>query len=67
MAGVFVSYAREDAAKAKAVARALQQASLDVWFDERIHSRRLLTDVRRDWRVARPLVDWVLDAIEGVG
>ena len=38
MPGVFVSYAREDAAKAKAVARLLQQASLDVWFDERIHS-----------------------------
>lgn len=38
MPGVFVSYAREDAAKAKAVALSLEQASFDVWFDERIHS-----------------------------
>lgn len=38
MSGVFVSYAREDAAKAKAIAVALEQASFDVWFDERIHS-----------------------------
>ena len=38
MAGVFVSYAREDAHKAKAIARALEDASLDVWIDERIHS-----------------------------
>ena len=35
-------------------------------FGERIQTRRLLTDVRRDWRTARPIVDWVLDAIEGV-
>lgn len=38
MKGVFVSYAREDSQKAKAVAQVLEQASLDVWFDERIHS-----------------------------
>ena len=38
MAGVFVSYAREDATKAQAIARALEEASLDVWFDQRIHS-----------------------------
>jgi hypothetical protein len=38
MPGVFVSYAREDAAKAQAIARALEQASLDVWLDQRIHS-----------------------------
>ncbi len=38
MAGVFVSYAREDAAKAQGIARALEQASFDVWFDQRIHS-----------------------------
>ena len=38
MAGVFVSYAREDVAKAKAIARELEGASFDVWFDERIHS-----------------------------
>jgi len=38
LASVFVSYAREDANKAKAIARALENASLDVWFDERIHS-----------------------------
>lgn len=38
MASVFVSYAREDGAKAKAIASALEQAAFDVWFDERIHS-----------------------------
>lgn len=38
MPRVFVSYAREDAAKAKAIALALERASFDVWFDERIHS-----------------------------
>ncbi|MFL6731538.1 MAG: TIR domain-containing protein [Sphingomicrobium sp.] len=38
MAGVFISYAREDAPKAQAIARALEQASFDVWFDQRIHS-----------------------------
>jgi TolB-like protein len=38
MGSVFVSYAREDASKARTIAQALEQASLDVWFDERIHS-----------------------------
>jgi tetratricopeptide (TPR) repeat protein len=38
MARVFVSYAREDASKAKAIASALEQASFDVWFDQRLHS-----------------------------
>lgn len=38
MGCVFVSYAREDAAKAKTIAVALEQASFEVWFDERIHS-----------------------------
>lgn len=38
MARVFVSYAREDVTKAQAIARALEQASFDVWFDQRIHS-----------------------------
>lgn len=38
MASVFISYAREDAAKARTIARALEQASFEVWFDEQIHS-----------------------------
>ena len=38
MGGVFVSYAREDVAKAKTIARALENASFDVWFDEKIFS-----------------------------
>jgi hypothetical protein len=38
MASVFVSYAREDAPKAHAIAKALEQASLDVWLDQRIRS-----------------------------
>jgi adenylate cyclase len=38
MASVFVSYAREDAAKAHAIARALERASFNVWFDQRMHS-----------------------------
>jgi TolB-like protein len=38
MTTVFVSYAREDALKAKAVAQALEQTGCDVWFDQRLHS-----------------------------
>jgi TolB-like protein len=38
MASVFVSYAREDASKARAIALALDQAGFDTWIDERIHS-----------------------------
>ena len=38
MASVFISYAREDAPKAKAIARGLEEASVDVWFDDRIRS-----------------------------
>lgn len=38
MAGIFISYAREDVAKARAIAGALEQVSFEVWFDERIHS-----------------------------
>ena len=38
MAGVFVSYAREDAAKAKVIARELEQAGFDIWIDQRISS-----------------------------
>lgn len=44
MASVFVSYAREDALKAKAIARLLEQASLDVWSDDRISSGAEFTD-----------------------
>ena len=33
-------------------------------FDERIHTRGLLADVRRDWRAARPLVEWVVAATD---
>ena len=36
-------------------------------FDEVIHSPELLTRVRDDWRAARPLVEWVLDATAGIG
>jgi hypothetical protein len=32
---VFLSYAREDVAEVRAVAAALEQAGVDVWFDER--------------------------------
>jgi len=38
MAGVFVSYAREDESKARKIACALEEASFDVWFDQRLHS-----------------------------
>lgn len=37
MASVFLSYAREDAAKAKALSTALQKAGHDVWWDRHIH------------------------------
>ena len=36
MAGVFLSYAREDAAKAKSLARALERAGHGVWWDRHI-------------------------------
>ena len=38
MASVFLSYAREDAAKAKALAEALEKAGHDVWWDRHIRS-----------------------------
>lgn len=38
MASVFLSYAREDAAKAKALAGALERAGHEVWWDRHIHS-----------------------------
>jgi uncharacterized protein (TIGR02453 family) len=31
-------------------------------FDEMVHTPRLLEEVRRDWRAARPLVTWLLRA-----
>lgn len=34
--------------------------SLAYGFDEVIHTPDLLTRVRRDWRAARPLIEWVL-------
>src|SRR3990170_6062748 len=37
MASVFLSYAREDAVIAKALAAALQQAGHEVWWDRQIH------------------------------
>lgn len=38
MASVFVSYAREDSAKAQSLAAALEASGVDVWFDQRIES-----------------------------
>ena len=38
MASVFLSYSREDAAKAKALAEALEKAGHDVWWDRHIRS-----------------------------
>jgi TolB-like protein/tetratricopeptide (TPR) repeat protein len=40
MASIFLSYAREDAAKAKFVAKALEAARHSVWWDDRIASGR---------------------------
>jgi adenylate cyclase len=37
MASVFLSYAREDAAKAKALAKCLERAGHSVWWDRHIH------------------------------
>ena len=36
-------------------------------FDDVIHTPELLSRVRDDWRAARPLVEWVLDATAGIG
>ena len=38
MASVFVSYAREDGPKARAIAHVLEKESFDVWIDQRIGS-----------------------------
>ncbi|HET6561961.1 MAG TPA: DUF2461 domain-containing protein [Marmoricola sp.] len=35
-------------------------------FDELIHTPELLTRIRKDWRAARPFVEWVLRAVEGM-
>jgi uncharacterized protein (TIGR02453 family) len=35
-------------------------------FEELIHSPALLGEVRKDWRAARPLVEWVVRATEGL-
>lgn len=37
MAGIFLSYAREDAATAKALARWLERSGHDVWWDRHLH------------------------------
>lgn len=37
MAGIFLSYAREDANKAKALAKCLERAGHSVWWDRHIH------------------------------
>ncbi len=34
-------------------------------FDEVVHTPELLTRIRKDWRAARPLVEWVLRAVGG--
>ena len=37
MARVFLSYAREDAAKAKSITKALERAGYQVWWDGPVH------------------------------
>jgi hypothetical protein len=39
---------------------------LSYGFDEVVHTPALLDRVRRDWRAARPLVEWLVSATEGV-
>jgi uncharacterized protein (DUF2461 family) len=39
---------------------------LSYGFDEVIHGPELLDRVRRDWRAARPLVEWLVSATEDV-
>jgi uncharacterized protein (TIGR02453 family) len=36
-------------------------------FDDVIHTPELLDRVREDWRAVRLLVEWVIDATEGIG
>ena len=38
MPSVFISYARDDAAKARAISREIERAGFDVWMDQRISS-----------------------------
>jgi uncharacterized protein (TIGR02453 family) len=33
-------------------------------FDDMVHTPRLLDEVRRDWRASRPLVEWLVSAME---
>ena len=40
MAGVFLSYAHDDRARAERIATALEQAGHDVWWDRQIHAGR---------------------------
>ena len=65
MASVFLSYAREDAAKAKSLAGILERAGHDVWWDRHIRSGSEYSGAieealqRADW----VLVLWSKDAV----
>ena len=45
MADVFISYARADEAVARRVAKALQSAGLDVWWDADLPAHRAYSEV----------------------
>jgi TolB-like protein/Tfp pilus assembly protein PilF len=57
MADVFISYAREDAAGALRVARALQAAGFDVWWDADLPAHRAYSEViERNLEAAKAVV-----------
>jgi hypothetical protein len=66
MASVFVSYAREDAAKAQVIAQMLEAESFDVWIDQRLGSgsefSREIEEALK--RAAAVVVLWSINSVE---
>ena len=57
MADVFISYARADEAIARRVAKALERAGLDVWWDADLPAHRSYSEViERNLKEAKAVV-----------
>lgn len=57
MADVFISYARDDEAVARRVARGLESAGLDVWWDANLPAHRAYSEeIERNLEAARAVV-----------
>ncbi|HEV2078809.1 MAG TPA: TIR domain-containing protein [Allosphingosinicella sp.] len=66
MAGIFLSYAREDAAKAEALAKALERAGHQVWWDRHVQSgSRFAKQIDQELEAADAvLVLWSCSSVE---